>query len=248
MRLARAAPLALGLLAAACAPTTPVSAPPSPGATSAAATAPSSPAASAGASARATLPHVFVIVMENSSLERALAEPHIAALAQRYALARDYRSVASPSLPNYLALTSGSTWGITDDGYHALPAGGIGAQLDTAGIPWRAYIEGLTAAGCLRSPYPYALKHDPFAYYGGACPANVVPLSGLASDLAGATPTFVWITPDMCHDGHDCSVATAGTWLAGEVALITASAAWRDGGVLFVTWDESGVVPLLVIT
>jgi hypothetical protein len=62
--------------------------------------------------------------------------------------------------------------------------------------------------GCFDSPEPYALKHNPFAFYGGQCPPNVVPLSELDADLAGDTPNFVWITPNLCHDEHDCSVST----------------------------------------
>jgi phospholipase C len=188
--------------------------------------------------------------MENASLETTLRAPSIQRLAAKYVLATDYHAVSSPSLPNYLAMTSGSTWGITDDAYHVLPAGGLGAQLTMAGVSWRAYMEGLTSAGCLRSPYPYALKHNPFAYYGGSCPENVVSLDALDADLAGDTPSFVWITPGLCHDGHDCPLASAGVWLEDLVAQIVASAAWRDHGILFVVWDEgdgrSSVVPLIV--
>jgi len=197
-----------------------------------------------------TTPHVFVIVMENASLEAALRSPSIEPFAAKYALATNYHAVSSPSLPNYLAMTSGSTWGITDDAYHVLPAGGLGAQLTAAGLSWRAYLEGLTSAGCLGSPYPYALKHNPFAYYGGSCPGNVVSLDPLEADLAGDTPSFVWIAPGLCHDGHDCALAEAGPWLEDLVARVVASPAWRDHGALFVVWDEgdglSSVVPLIV--
>jgi len=200
------------------------------------------------------MPHVFVIVMENTGLDRALRSQPIARLASANALATNYRAVARPSLPNYLALTSGSTWGIADNLYHPLPAKDLGTQLTTAGITWRAYMEGMTAeAGCMRSPYPYALKHNPFAYYGGACPSNVVPIEALDADLAADTPNFVWITPGLCHDGHDCAVDVAGTWLDGQVSRIVSSDAWRSGGVLFIVWDEgdggdSNLVPLIVLT
>src|SRR5438874_7156493 len=196
--------------------------------------------------------HVFVIVMENATLATALRSPTIERLAAKYQLVTNYNAVSSPSLPNYLAMTSGSTWGITDDGYHALPAGGLGAQLTAAGVSWRAYMEGLTSAGCMRSPYPYALKHNPFAYYGGSCPDNVVSLDALDADLAHDTPRFVWITPGLCHDGHDCALAESGPWLESLVAKIVASSAWRDGGALFIVWDEgdgrSSIVPLIVAT
>ncbi len=181
--------------------------------------------------------HVFVIVMENRSYGQVIGNAYTSQLAAQYGVATDYHGVSHPSLPNYLALTSGSTWGIADDGFHALPAGGLGAQLDSAGIEWRAYMEGMTN-GCYRSPYPYALKHNPFAYYGSACPSQVVPFSQFAPDMSGTVPNFVWITPDLCHDGHDCSNSVADSWLSQTVPTILASNAWQDNGVLMITWDE----------
>jgi len=196
-------------------------------------------------------PRVFLIVMENAGLDRALRSASIGGLAERYALFTNYHAVARPSLPNYLAMTSGSTWDITDDAYHALPAGGLGDQLTSAGITWRAYMEGMTAAGCMRSPYPYALKHDPFAYYGGACLPNVVPLETL--DLSAGAPRFAWITPGLCHDAHDCPIDEAGAWLDDLVSRIVSSAAWNASSLLFIAWDEgdggdANLVPLIVAT
>ena len=182
--------------------------------------------------------HVFVIVMENKSPEEALAGPFTASLAATYREAANYHAVAHPSVPNYLAMTSGSTWGVTDDSYHALPAQDIGDQLTAAHVSWRAYMDGLGTAGCLDSPVPYDPGHNPFAYYGGRCPANVVPLTSLAADLSGHAPLFSWITPDMCHDGHSCAVSVGDDWLRQTVGMITRSLAWTSGGVLFVVWDE----------
>lgn len=201
----------------------------------------------------AVVPHVFVIVMENTGLSRALGSRPIARLADANTLATNYYAVARPSLPNYLAMTSGTTWGVTDNGYHVLPAVDLGTQLTAAGISWRAYMEGLTDAGCMRSPYPYALKHNPFAYYGGKCPPNVVPIGALDADLAGATPNFVWIKPGLCNDGHDCPLEVSGAWLENTVARIVSSAAWRASGVMFIVWEEgdggdSNRVPLIVLT
>jgi len=180
---------------------------------------------------------VFVIVMENRSYDQAIVGPYIHELATDYAVATDYHGVTHPSLPNYLAMTSGSTWGIADDGYHPLPAGGIGAQLSAAGVSWRAYMEGMSGT-CFRSPYPYALKHDPFPYYGDACPSQVVPFTQFDADMAGDVPRFVWITPDLCHDGHDCSTGIADQWLSQTVPKILATSAWQKNGLLLITWDE----------
>lgn len=181
--------------------------------------------------------HVFVIVMENHDFAQALSGRYTAKLAAQYPIATDYHGVAHPSLPNYLALTSGSTWGIADDGYHRLPAGGLGAELTAAHVDWRAYMEGMTR-GCFFSPYPYALKHNPFAYYGQSCPSQVVNFTHFAPDMKAVVPQFVWITPGLCNDGHDCSTAVADQWLSKVVPQILATSAWQKNGVLFITWDE----------
>jgi len=65
-----------------------------------------------------------------------------------------------------------------------------------------------------------------------------VPLTELSTDLAGATPMFSWITPNMCHDTHNCDVSVGDDWLRGQVGQIMDSAAWKKDGVLFVTYDE----------
>ena len=193
------------------------------------------------------IPHVFVIVMENRSYSQAMAGGYTAQLAAQYGAATNYHGVSHPSLPNYLALTSGSTYNIVDDGFHALPKGGIGAQLSAAGIEWRAYMEGMNNA-CLSSRYPYALKHNPFAYYESTCPQQVVPFTQFADDMKNNVPHFVWITPDMCHDGHDCSTAVADKWLEQTVPAILATQAFRDDGVLFITWDEGNDSANTVLT
>ena len=198
-------------------------------------------------------PHVFVVVMENKSYSEAMAEPFTARLAADNALATDYHAVSHPSLPNYLALTSGSTHGITDDAYHVLPDAGIGRELSEAGVPWRAYMESM-GGSCLAGNNVYAIKHDPFAYYGGACPGNVVSMNQLSADLAtpAQAPHFSWITPNLCHDGHDCSAQVADAFLSELVGQITTSPTFRDNGILFITWDEddgggSNRVPLIAV-
>jgi phospholipase C len=198
---------------------------------------PAKPSPTPSPKAAATASHVFVIVMENRSYNQVINSPYIAQLAAKYGVATNYHSVSDPSLPNYLALTSGDTWGINDNEFHRLPAGGLGAQLSDAGIEWRAYMEGMSS-GCFDSPPPYALKHNPFAYYGGACPPQVVPLTNFADDMSASNPRFVWITPDLCNDGHDCTNAVADSWLSQMVPIIQALNAWKDNGLLVITWDE----------
>src|SRR3989475_5238164 len=155
------------------------------------------------------LPHVFVIVMENRTVAEALGGPFTASLASQHGVASNYRAITHPSVPNYLALTSGSTWGITDDSYHVLPKQDLGTQLTTAGVSWRAYMEGLGDGGCLNSPIPYDPGHNPFAYYGGSCPANVGPPTQMGAGLGGKTPRVNSITPGPRPPTPHCSAAIA---------------------------------------
>src|SRR5712691_9551166 len=91
--------------------------------------------------------HVFLIVMENHSAQEALAGQFTATLAAKYGVANNYHAISHPSVPNYLALTSGSTWGLADDSYHSLPKQDLGTQLTSGGVTWRAYMEGHAAGG-----------------------------------------------------------------------------------------------------
>ena len=194
--------------------------------------------------------HVFVVLMENLGYSPALATPGFASLASRYASASDYYAVGHPSLPNYLAITSGGTWGVQSDCIDCyVDEPNLGTQLSTAKFSWGAYFEGVPSA-CYLAPYSsadYAGKHNPFRYYDDirsspALCAHLLPFGRLGPLLAGPAakvPRFVWVTPNLCDDGHDCAPAVAASWLNRFVASVVASAAWQAGGVLFVTWDES---------
>lgn len=194
--------------------------------------------------------HVFVIVMENNEYGNIIgsgAAPYINSLASTYGLATNYYGASHPSLPNYLALTSGSTFGITSDCTTCyVSATNIADQVEASGRSWKAYMEDMPSP-CYAGPWSgnYAMKHDPFMYYtdirnnAARCAAHVVPFTQFSTDMSsGAVPNFVWITPNMCNDMHDCSVATGDAWLRSVVPTITGSAAYRNGGVLFITWDE----------
>lgn len=192
--------------------------------------------------------HIFVIVMENQSYGDIIGNsdaPYLNSLAKTYGLATESYGVTHPSLPNYLALTGGSTFGITSDCNDCFVQGtNLVDALDAGHKTWRAYMEDLPSTCYVGDSYPYAQKHDPFIYYDdirtnpSRC-ANVVPLTQLSGDLQGsAVPDFVWITPNLCHDMHDCPVSQGDAWLASFVPTILASPAWKQGGALFLTWDE----------
>jgi phosphatidylinositol-3-phosphatase len=170
--------------------------------------------------------------------------PYINGLARRYALASQMYAVSHPSLPNYLALTGGSTFGISSDCTDcSVHATSIVDQLERAHVSWKAYMEGLPRP-CFTGPSAddYAKKHDPFVYYtpvteNRAWCGKVVALSELGADeRAGTLPRLTWITPNLCHDMHDCSVATGDRFLAGLVPPLLRALGPR--GVLFLTWDE----------
>ncbi len=191
--------------------------------------------------------HVAVIVMENeeyADIIGSASAPYINGLARRYGLATESFGIRHPSLPNYLALASGSTQGITDDCTDCrAKTRGLADQLQAGTISWRAYMEDLPRP-CFTgsSAGGYAKKHDPFVYFpsvtgnASAC-AHVVPFDRLAGDeRSGALPAFTWITPNLCHDMHDCSTATGDHFLAGMVPALLAALGPR--GVLLLTFDE----------
>ncbi len=180
-----------------------------------------------------------MIVMENESPAQVRNLAYMRSLEHQGVFLSNYQAVAHPSLPNYLALTSGSTWRVRDDGYHVLPGHpNLGDQLTAAHVPWRAYMDGMSD-GCRDSPYPYAVKHNPFAYYGGRCPSEVVPFTNFDADLAGSDPPrFVWITPNMCNDGHDCAPSVGDRWLSGVVPHLLKDPGYQDHGVIAIVWDE----------
>ena len=73
------------------------------------------------------------------------------------------------------------------------------------------------------------------------CAAHDVPYTALAGDLASAstTPNYAFITPNLCNDMHDCSVATGDTWLKNNLpAVLSSPACTLDNCLLALTWDE----------
>jgi hypothetical protein len=195
--------------------------------------------------------HIAVIMLENEEYGDIIGSrsaPYLNSLGRRYGLATAMYAITHPSLPNYLALTGGATFGIDSDCTGcSVGATSVVDQLEAAHLSWRAYMEDLPGP-CFTgaSAGDYAKKHDPFAYYtrvtgDAARCANIVPLTRLAADeRAGSLPRFAWITPNLCHDMHDCSVSTGDRFLAGLVPALLRALGRR--GLLFLTWDEGSSV------
>lgn len=196
---------------------------------------------------RSTSSHVVVIVMENEEDTEVLgnpAAPYANALVRRYGLATQSFAITHPSLPNYLALTSGSTQGVSSDCTDChVGARNIVDQLEGARISWKAYLEDQPRA-CFKGGGAggYAKKHNPFIYYDDIASSahrchRLVGFSQLAADLQrGRLPTFAWISPNLCDDGHDCGVAGGDRYLARAAPSLLRELG--PHGFLLLTWDE----------
>ncbi len=224
----------------------------------------SSPCGAAGAPS-APIAHVVWIFMEShteTEIVGSAQAPFETAMAHSCATATHWSAVGKPSLPNYLGATSGTASGIHDDApppAHPLTIDNLFRQVRTGGHTERSYEEAMPGPCALLSSGRYGVRHNPAAYYQGAddraaCGSDDVPLGtatagALHDDLAAdRLPQLSVITPDVCHDTHDCAVPVGDQWLSVWLPLITASPAYRSGGtVVFVVWDEPTPVANLVI-
>jgi hypothetical protein len=207
--------------------------------------------------------HVVWIWMENKgygSVIGSSAAPYENAIATTCGLADNYATITHPSLPNYIAATGGSTFGITDDkgpSVHPVASESIFSQVAAAGLTWKGYDESMPAPCTLTNSGLYAVRHNPATYFTGirtACKNQDVPLEGnLTADIgSGSLPSFSFVTPNKCNDTHDCDVATGDAWLSTWVSAILDGPNYRAGNTLVViTWDEGGGadgrIPTIVI-
>ena len=192
--------------------------------------------------------HVAVVVMENKSYRQVIgssAAPYINRLSRRYGLATRFFGVAHPSLPNYLALTAGSTLGVRRDCTGCqFDGANLATQFDAADLSWKAYVAGVPRRCYQGSRVPgfYRKALNPFVYFDSVTDdpelcSRIVPTLRLNRDLrSGSLPAFSWITPSLCEDTHACGVGAGDRYLARLIPAL------RRGlgphGVLFVLWDE----------
>ena len=192
------------------------------------------------------LKHVWVVVLENHSTGQILGNrnaPYLNLLARHHGLASRYFSIRHPSLPNYLALISGSTQGCRSDrcrpGYRG-PT--LARQLRNHGLTWRGYFQGLPHVGYVGEDRgQYIRHHNPFAYFSSIIhsPArrNLLPLARLTQGLR-RPPAFSLVIPDNQHNMHDGSVRSSDRWLHAWIPKIMRSRGFHQGGVIFITFDE----------
>jgi acid phosphatase len=173
-----------------------------------------------------------------------------------------------PSLPNYIGLTSGSTQGITDDNppsSHPITAKNVMDLFASGGVTWKAYMENMPSNCAKSDNAPYYVKHNPFPYYTdnaatSACAADDVPAgstscpqpassaanimtcdSNLINDLnSTASSSFIWLTPNICNDMHDCSVTSGSTYLSYLVPAILTTKTFENDltATVIITFDE----------
>lgn len=201
------------------------------------------------AAATACLPnpppdHIVIVIEENhsgSSIIGNPAAPYMNAMAGAGAQFSEYYAVTHPSLPNYLAMFSGDTQGVTSD---ACPSPGspyaaasVGGELISAGKTFVGWSEDLPAVGSAAcSNGGYQRKHNPWSYFSDVPPSSNQPFSAFPSDF-NHLPTVSYVVPNQIHDMHDGTIAQADQWLQTN---LDAYAQWATthNSILIVTWDE----------
>jgi hypothetical protein len=191
---------------------------------------------------------VGVMVLENRGYHQVIGSPtapYLNRLARSGALETRYYALTHPSLPNYIALTTGSAQGVHGNcASCSSESSSLVNQLDAAGISWGAYFEslprdkdiGVTKTG------RYDKHYNPFVYTeslaGGGDQSRLRGFPTLRAELAHhRLPRFTWIAPNVRHDGHNHPLVTADRYAARIVPKVLRALGPR--GVLYLTWDES---------
>lgn len=181
--------------------------------------------------------------MENSSYAGIIGnteDPFINELARRGALFTHSYAISHPSEPNYFALFSGSTQGVSDDSCPlTFKAPNLAADLIAAGSTFTSYAENLPSAGSAAcGAGSYARKHAPWTDFSNV-PASVSqPFTSFPSRDFTRLPTVSFVVPNLCHDMHDCGVAAGDGWLHVHLAGYASWALTHDS-LLILTWDEN---------
>jgi hypothetical protein len=186
--------------------------------------------------------HVVVVIEENHSSSSIIGNtaqaPYINSLAGQGASFSQSFAVTHPSEPNYLALFSGSTQGITDDSCpHTFSSANLGQELIGAGLGFAGYSESMPSAGytgCTSGTY--ARKHNPWVNFTNVPSADNLTFAAFPTNFA-SLPTLSFVVPNLRDDMHDGTIAQGDTWLRTN---IDAYAQWAKthNSLLVVTWDE----------
>ena len=190
---------------------------------------------------------LLVFVVENHSLQQMReGMPYTSRLARRYGYTTRYHGVTHPSLPNYLAIAGGSTFGVTDDAApaaHPLSGPSVFGRAVRAGSTATLYAEAMGSRCQLESSGTYAVKHNPWAYFARErrlCRHDDVPMRRFGPDVdAGRLPAVGMVVPDLCNDAHDCGLDRADSWLRKRVRRVLTGPDWAAGRLaVVITADE----------
>jgi phosphatidylinositol-3-phosphatase len=223
---------------------------------------------------------VFLIMMENhnwSDIKNSPSAPYINhTLLPMASYTEQYYNPPGihPSEPNYVWLEAGTNFGISNDANpganHQNTTLHLVTLLDKAGISWKSYQEGISGTVCpLTANGLYAPKHNPMVFFDDVtntndphsayCIAHVRPFTELVTDLQNDTAArYNFITPNLCNDMHNTcaplndSVKQGDTWLAQNLPAILNSQAYKNKGIIFITWDEGeggdGPIGMIVLS
>lgn len=193
--------------------------------------------------------HIVLVMLENRDYASVIGNPQmpqINALATNNVLLSNYYAVTHPSLPNYLALMSGSTQGLTSDCTDCfVNQPNLADEIEASGRTWKAYEENMPSPCFLGNQGDYAQKHNPLLYFDSIrldatrCDRSIVPLTSLDSDLASnSLPNFALIAPNLCNSGHSCSDSVADQWAGDLIARLQASPALSANSLIVLAFDE----------
>jgi hypothetical protein len=191
---------------------------------------------------------LLVFIEENHSLNQMKSNmPYAFGLAQRFGYATGYTAIGHPSLPNYIAIAGGLTYGINDDdnpSAHPVRGPSVFGQAFASGKAAAVYVDGMPQ-NCATSNggSGYAVKHNPWAYFTNErdiCQKHDLPADQLPLAITqGALPNLGMVIPNLCHDAHDCPLATADTWFKAWMTKLFQGPDWRSGHLAIVlTADE----------
>lgn len=184
--------------------------------------------------------HIVIVIEENRGYGQIIGNndaPYINALAKRGMLFTQAYGVTHPSMPNYLALFSGTTHGFTANVCPLeLSGDNLASALSAKGLSFASYAESLPAAGASACSYgAYYRKHNPVANWKGLEAMNL-PFSAFPQDFE-KLPAVALVVPNLQNDMHDGSIADGDTWLEKNIESYV-QWALAHKSLLIVIWDE----------
>ncbi len=196
--------------------------------------------------------HIVIIIFENKEFGTVINNPKMPFFnlyANTFTLLTQHYATTHPSLPNYISLIGGDTFGITDnceivDCYINAPS--LPDLIEESGRTWKTYQDDMPEPCFVGNTYRYVQKHNPFIYFDpirldeARCKQGIVPLTQMDVDIATAElPNFFFITPDLCYSAHDCNLDLVDGWMKDQLGKIyPVLEAKGEPFLIILTWDE----------